>query len=131
MSASTRFGGTGGYPLRPVEAGAPAGVERAVSATSVVEMAAEPNLDREIRIEPDGSVTANGPTEEHFTEALSYGARLAALVGDLLGLERLGAIDLHFKNKRWGILLSPSGGLVAKQLSGADDFKRWKTRHGV
>ena len=128
MSTSTRFGGMGGYPLRPVGEPVP---ERAVSATSVVEMAAEPNHEREIRIDASGVVTAEGPTEDHFTEALSYGARLGALVGDLLGLEQLFSIDLQFKNKRWGMVVTSNGDVVAKQISNADDFKRFKGRYGL
>lgn len=128
MSASTRFGGMGGYPLRPVGEAAP---ERAVSATSVVEMAGEPNQEREIRIDTAGVVKADGPTEDHLTEALSYGARLGALVGEILGLEQLTGIDLHFKNKRWGMVVQPTGELVAKQLTNADDWKRWKSRFGL
>jgi hypothetical protein len=127
MSASTRFSGTGGYPLRPVASDSP-GVERAVSATSVVELAGEPSQDREVRIRPDGTITASAPTEEHFTEALSYGARMAALVGELLGMEGLSSLDLHFKNSRWGVVLLPDGDVVAKQVAGTEEFKTFKGR---
>ncbi len=129
MSASTRFSGTSGYALRPAGADSP-GVERAVSATSVVELAAEPSRDREVRIRPDGTVTASAPTEEHFTEALSYGARMAALVGELLGMDGFASADLHFKNSRWGLVVLPDGDVVAKQVAGAEEFKTFKGRFG-
>lgn len=129
MSASIRYGGISGHPLRPVS-DPESGVERAYSATSVMELAGEPNLEREIRIDPEGVVTAEGPTEDHFTEALSYGARLAALVGELLGLDRLTTIDLQFKNKRWALVTLQSGEVVAKRVVGPEDLKRFKQRVG-
>ncbi|MCG5052102.1 MAG: hypothetical protein KA712_03995 [Myxococcales bacterium] len=131
MSANTRFGGMGGYPLRPVGAEAPPPLERPISATSVVELAPEPSPDREIRIGTDGTITAQGPVEEHFSGALSYGARLGALVGELLGFDRLTAIDMQFKNKRWAMLVSHSGEVVAKSIANQDDLKRFKARFGL
>ena len=127
MSVSKKYGG---YPLRPVdEGGSP--VEQAFSAISVLELASDPKLDQEIHINAEGVVQGTGQADDHFTEALSYGTRLAALVGNMLGLDRLTSVDLHFKNKRWALAVGASGEMVAKRIGGAEDLRTFKHRWGV
>ncbi|MDX2024643.1 MAG: hypothetical protein SF187_30655 [Deltaproteobacteria bacterium] len=130
MSATNRFSGSGGYPLRPVSADSNQPVERAVSSTSVVELAGEPSSTRELRISPDGAVVSSSPVEELFSGALSYGARLGTLVGELLGMDRLVAVDMQFKNQRWAMVVSDNGDVVARQVSGQDDLKKFRARFG-
>lgn len=128
MSATNRFSGIGGYPLRPVGANAPIPIERPISSTSVVELASEPSQCREVRIAADGSVVTETPVDEMFTGALSYGARLGGLVGELLGLEELYTVDMQFKNQRWVMAVSASGEVVARQIAGQDELKAFKER---
>lgn len=128
MSATNRFSGSGGYPLRPVGAEAAPPVERPISSMSVVELAGEPSSSRELRISPDGGVVSDSPVEELFSGALSYGARLGTLVGDLLGMDRLVAVDMQFKNQRWAMVVSENGDVVARQVSGQDDLKKFRAR---
>jgi len=130
MSATNRLSGTGGYPLRQVGVERQSPEERPISSTSVIDLASEPSRNREVRISADGSVVTETPVDEMFTGALSYGARLGSLVGELLGLEQLHTVDMQFKNQRWAMMVAPGGEVVARQIAGQDELKVFKARFG-
>lgn len=130
MSATNRLSGTGGYPLRQVGIQNQSPAERPISSTAVIDLASEPSRNREVRIAADGSVVTETPVDEMFSGALSYGARLGALVGDLLGLEKLHTVDMQFKNQRWAMMVAANGEVVARQISGQDELKTFKARFG-
>jgi hypothetical protein len=130
MSATDRLIASGGSSLRQVGINGHSSADRPISSTSVIDHASEPSRCREVHIYADGSVVTATPVDEMFTGALSYGARLGVLVGDLLGLEKLHTVDMQFKNQRWAMMVTAAGEVVARQISGHDELKVFKARFG-
>lgn len=84
-----------------------------------------------VRMDPNGNVlTAKGDTEE-LAPIAAYAARLADLVGDMLGMESLVALECAFTDERLMLHRERSGNLVALKARPDQDLAAVRELFGI
>jgi hypothetical protein len=89
------------------------------------------NFPAVVRLDPNGNVlTAKGNTEE-LAPVAAYAARLADLVGNLLGLEGLVALECVFADERLIMHRERTGNLIALKARPDQDLSALRELFGI
>jgi len=92
---------------------------------------APPSVQQAVRIDPSGQVLSIVGGEGDFGGFTAYAARLAALIGESLGLERFVAMDLGFERSRCVLYVEGTGNLVAVKAKSEVDLGSVARRAGL
>ena len=81
------------------------------------------------RVAASGAVIQT--VDEDLADAVAYAGRLAALIGELLGLEGFRALECASKDERVVIYVEEEGGLVAGRVPALADVSLLRERLGL
>jgi hypothetical protein len=104
-------------PAAPLGAGAQAGVSPAVRGY--------------VLLDGEGNLAQHAGDGETLTPIVAYGARLADLIGDALGLDGMSAMEWSTPEGRYFIHREANGQLVALDLAPESDLRSVRQRFGL
>ena len=82
-----------------------------------------------VRIAPNGQVLQ--AADETLADAVAYAARIGGLIGEMLGLEELQAVDCASRTERLVMFTDQEGDLVALRLPATADMTVLRERLGL
>jgi hypothetical protein len=95
----------------------------------------DPGTTHVIELPIAARVAASGAVveteDEDLADAVAYAGRLAALIGELLGLEGFRALECASKDERVVIYVEEEGGLVAGRVPAIADVSLLRERLGL
>lgn len=87
------------------------------------------DLPLAVRVAPNGTVLE--ASDDDLGDAIAYAGRLAALIGDLIGLDGFRALECASKDERIVMFMEEGGDLVAGRISALTDITALRERLGL
>ena len=84
-----------------------------------------------LRLSADGEVASNRGATDEFADIVAYACRLGELIGVVLGVERLLAMECTFKTGRCFVVLKSDGEVLALGPKPSADLRSIRERLGV
>jgi hypothetical protein len=84
-----------------------------------------------VRLDPAGNVVSAKGESEELAPVAAYTARLAELIGNMLGMEGFSSLECGFPKQRIFLHRERSGNLVALQVPGEADVAALRERFGI
>jgi Domain of unknown function (DUF4388) len=88
-------------------------------------------LEAFVRLDPTGNVITSRGRGQDLAPVAAYAARLCAIIGEILGMQQLMALECARKNSRSIVHLEKSGNLVAVQTLADADLGSVRQRVGL
>ena len=84
-----------------------------------------------VRLDPAGKIVSAKGDSEEFAPVAAYTARLAELIGNLLGMDGFGSLECSFPKERVFLHRERSGNLVAIKLPAEAEVGALRERFGI
>jgi hypothetical protein len=89
------------------------------------------NFSAVVRLDPQGNVLNSKGQSEELAPIAAYGARLAELVGGMLGMEGFQALECAFREERILVHRERTGNLVALKARADQDLSAVRELFGI